>query len=128
MAEVNRAARRHTAASAKEAGGFGRSLFVEGGNTESSFLLISPRSCAALPSIQPTGASTEENKPEILQGTLDLMVVKALNAMRPLHGYRIARPIEHGPTGDADPKGGIDRRDCEAGSPGTGPRRWWPFS
>lgn len=35
-----------------------------------------------------------ENKSEILQGTLDLMVLKALTAMGPLHGYGIARRIE----------------------------------
>src|SRR3989442_2204629 len=33
-------------------------------------------------------------KPEILQGTLDLMVLKTLDAMGPLHGYGIARRIE----------------------------------
>ena len=33
-------------------------------------------------------------KPEILQGTLDLMVLKTLQAMGPLHGYGIARRIE----------------------------------
>lgn len=33
-------------------------------------------------------------KSEILQGTLDLMVLKALAAMGPLHGYGIARRIE----------------------------------
>src|SRR5260370_42327714 len=32
--------------------------------------------------------------PEILQGTLDLMVLKTLEAMGPLHGYGIARRIE----------------------------------
>jgi PadR family transcriptional regulator len=31
---------------------------------------------------------------EVLQGTLDLMVLKALDAMGPLHGYGIARRIE----------------------------------
>ncbi len=31
---------------------------------------------------------------EVLQGTLDLMVLKTLNAMGPLHGYGIARRIE----------------------------------
>ncbi len=31
---------------------------------------------------------------EILQGTLDLMVLKALDAMGPLHGYGIARRLE----------------------------------
>ena len=35
-----------------------------------------------------------ENKSEILQGTLDLMVLKTLTAMGPLHGYGIARRIE----------------------------------
>ena len=35
-----------------------------------------------------------QNKSEILQGTLDLMVLKTLDAMGPLHGYGIARRIE----------------------------------
>jgi PadR family transcriptional regulator, regulatory protein PadR len=35
-----------------------------------------------------------ENKADILQGTLDLMVLKTLESMGPLHGYRIARRIE----------------------------------
>ena len=35
-----------------------------------------------------------ENKSEILQGTLDLMVLKTLAALGPLHGYGIARRIE----------------------------------
>jgi len=33
-------------------------------------------------------------KSDILQGTLDLMVLKTLAAMGPLHGYGIARRIE----------------------------------
>ncbi|MHB8541367.1 MAG: PadR family transcriptional regulator [Candidatus Acidiferrales bacterium] len=35
-----------------------------------------------------------QTKSEILQGTLDLMVLKTLDAMGPLHGYGIARRIE----------------------------------
>ena len=35
-----------------------------------------------------------ENKSDILQGTLDLMVLKTLDAMGSLHGYGIARRIE----------------------------------
>ena len=35
-----------------------------------------------------------EEKSEILQGTLDLMILKTLAAMGPLHGYGIARRIE----------------------------------
>ena len=34
------------------------------------------------------------NKSEILQGTLDLMVLKTLDAMGPLHGYGLALRIE----------------------------------
>jgi PadR family transcriptional regulator PadR len=33
-------------------------------------------------------------KTEVLQGTLDLMVLKTLDGMGPLHGYGIARRIE----------------------------------
>jgi transcriptional regulator len=35
-----------------------------------------------------------DERSEILQGTLDLMVLKTLDAMGPLHGYGIARRIE----------------------------------
>jgi len=35
-----------------------------------------------------------QTKSDILQGTLDLMVLKTLDAMGPLHGYGIARRIE----------------------------------
>jgi PadR family transcriptional regulator, regulatory protein PadR len=36
----------------------------------------------------------DEGKSEVLQGTLDLMVLKTLYAMGPLHGFGIARRIE----------------------------------
>ena len=35
-----------------------------------------------------------QTKSDVLQGTLDLMVLKTLAAMGPLHGYGIARRIE----------------------------------
>ena len=35
-----------------------------------------------------------DKKPDVLQGTLDLMVLKTLETMGPLHGYGIARRIE----------------------------------
>lgn len=38
--------------------------------------------------------NTEAQKSEVLQGTLDLMVLKVLDAMGPQHGYSIARRIE----------------------------------
>src|ERR1051325_8508620 len=36
----------------------------------------------------------DEGKSEILQGTLDLMVLKTLDSMGQMHGYGIARRIE----------------------------------
>src|SRR5262245_36897609 len=38
--------------------------------------------------------SMDQVKSEVLQGTLDLMVLKTLEALGPLHGYGIARRIE----------------------------------
>jgi hypothetical protein len=35
-----------------------------------------------------------ESKLDVLPGTLDLMILKTLQSMGPLHGYRIARRIE----------------------------------
>ena len=35
-----------------------------------------------------------ESKAEVLQGTLDLMVLKTLDTLGPIHGYGIARRIE----------------------------------
>jgi transcriptional regulator len=35
-----------------------------------------------------------DSKTDVLQGTLDLMVLKTLEALGPLHGYGIARRIE----------------------------------
>ena len=37
---------------------------------------------------------TAESKLDLVQGTLDLMVLQTLDAMGPLHGYGIARRIE----------------------------------
>ena|ERR1700691_4945026 len=36
----------------------------------------------------------KESRSDILQGTLDLMVLKTLDAMGPMHGYGLARRIE----------------------------------
>jgi PadR family transcriptional regulator, regulatory protein PadR len=35
-----------------------------------------------------------KDRSEVLQGTLDLMVLKALDALGPLHGYGVARRLE----------------------------------
>ena len=36
----------------------------------------------------------EKKKSEVLQGTLDLMILQSLDSMGPLHGWGIARRIE----------------------------------
>jgi PadR family transcriptional regulator, regulatory protein PadR len=36
----------------------------------------------------------DAKKPEVLQGTLDLMILKTLHALGPQHGFGIARRIE----------------------------------
>lgn len=35
-----------------------------------------------------------DNKADLLQGTLDILVLKTLSSMGPLHGYGVARRIE----------------------------------
>ena len=41
-----------------------------------------------------SGMPKERQKTDLLQGTLDLMVLQTLDALGPLHGYGIARRIE----------------------------------
>ena len=36
----------------------------------------------------------DHDRPELLQGTLDLLILKALDALGPLHGFGIARRLE----------------------------------
>ena len=36
----------------------------------------------------------DHGRPEVLQGTLDLMILKTLDSLGPLHGFGIARRIE----------------------------------
>jgi hypothetical protein len=38
--------------------------------------------------------ASSPKKSEVLQGTLDLMILKTLQAMGPLHGFGIARRLE----------------------------------
>jgi PadR family transcriptional regulator PadR len=40
------------------------------------------------------GRAPEPKKSEVLQGTLDLMILKTLHALGPLHGFGVARRIE----------------------------------
>jgi PadR family transcriptional regulator PadR len=41
-----------------------------------------------------TGRAPGAKKSEVLQGTLDLMILKTLQALGPLHGFGIARRLE----------------------------------
>src|SRR6266700_7506097 len=41
-----------------------------------------------------TERNMEPKKSEVLQGTLDLMILKTLHALGPLHGFGIARRLE----------------------------------
>jgi transcriptional regulator len=52
-------------------------------------VLDSPIEACQTPVVMP-----QETKSDVLQGTLDLMVLKTLDAMGPLHGYGIARRLE----------------------------------
>jgi PadR family transcriptional regulator PadR len=40
------------------------------------------------------GRTVDAKKSEVLQGTLDLMVLKTLHALGPLHGFGLARRLE----------------------------------
>ncbi len=60
-------------------------------------MLIWPgqRSEKRVPKPKETSDGTVEmKKSEVLQGTLDLMILKTLHALGPLHGFGIARRIE----------------------------------
>lgn len=56
-------------------------------------MLLSQRKCVILPVGNPNG-DTMKQKPDVRQGTLALMVLKTLDVLGPLRGYRIARRIE----------------------------------
>ncbi len=59
------------------------------------FLLTSHRGNLYSPvAVKQEAAKLGETRSDILQGTLDLMVLQTLDAMGPLHGYGIARRIE----------------------------------
>jgi PadR family transcriptional regulator, regulatory protein PadR len=42
----------------------------------------------------PKETRVDHGRPEVLQGTLDLMILKALDALGPLHGFGVARRLE----------------------------------
>jgi transcriptional regulator len=46
--------------------------------------------------------SKEDPKPSVLQGTLDLLVLRALNALGPQHGFGLAKRIQQVSEGALD--------------------------
>ena len=59
-----------------------------------NFLLHSKRNRAILPVGNLKVGPSMKEKPDVLQGTLALMVLKTLDVLGPQHGYGIARRIE----------------------------------
>jgi PadR family transcriptional regulator, regulatory protein PadR len=60
----------------------------------SKFLLLSKRSRAIIPVGNLKVELPMKEKPDVLQGTLALMVLKTLDVLGPQHGWGIARRIE----------------------------------
>lgn len=60
----------------------------------SKVFLWTPQRCVLHFYSMSKGKADEPKRSEVLQGTLDLMVLKTLETMGPLHGYGIARRIE----------------------------------
>ena len=59
-----------------------------------NFLLLSKRNRAIIPVGNLKVGPFMKEKPDVLQGTLALMVLKTLDVLGPQHGYGIARRIE----------------------------------
>jgi PadR family transcriptional regulator, regulatory protein PadR len=59
-----------------------------------NFLLLSKRNLGIIPVGNLEVSPSMKEKPDVLQGTLALMVLKTLDVLGPQHGYGIARRIE----------------------------------
>jgi PadR family transcriptional regulator len=59
-----------------------------------NFLLLSQRNRAIIPVGNLKVESAMKERPDVLQGTLALMVLKTLDVLGPQHGWGIARRIE----------------------------------
>ena len=66
--------------------------------------------------------NAEAQKSEVLQGTLDLMVLKVLDALGPRRGYGIARRIEHRKT--IARRNTIRSRKAAVNGPRVRPQDW----
>lgn len=56
--------------------------------------MVNPKERRRSQSRKETKGTVDTKKSEVLQGTLDLMILKTLHALGPLHGFGIARRIE----------------------------------
>src|SRR5262249_61936239 len=58
-------------------------------------LMLTFNTSGAIPvDLQQEGVMTRHAKADVMQGTLDVMVLKTLDTLGPTHGYGIARRIE----------------------------------
>jgi PadR family transcriptional regulator len=64
----------------------------ESANGNAAGNIPTPEQCAG--KREETERTMDMKKSEVLQGTLDLMILKTLHALGPLHGFGIARRIE----------------------------------
>src|SRR5215472_7645811 len=67
---------------------------LSGAITRSKFPVVPPHKMCYPPVVVTQEVVLAESKLDLLQGTLDLMVLQTLAAMGSLHGYGIARRIE----------------------------------
>jgi transcriptional regulator len=74
--------------------GVSRELFWICRERNSKFLLLSKRKHAIIPVGNLKVGLPMKEKPDVLQGTLALMVLKTLDVLGPQHGWGIARRIE----------------------------------
>ena len=56
--------------------------------------MVSPGAARAKTHREAKRVSVDNDKSEVLQGTLDLLVLKTLETMGPMHGWGIARRLE----------------------------------
>jgi transcriptional regulator len=70
-----------------------KTMFHQAQQRGSIFLWTIQRKTAILFAMS-KGTSHSPRRSEVLQGTLDLMILKTLEALGPLHGFGIARRIE----------------------------------
>src|SRR6202035_3807249 len=84
----------HSGRQSTTLGGRSSTQSDDGDRQRQSAPVVFQKECAYTPCWTPTGVEMK-TRADIQQGTLALMVLKSLEVLGPLHGYGIARRIEH---------------------------------